>query len=102
LGTGKALEPIRPEDDAGWGLLDWAPHLVDVFMDSMWKTVDYQMEQLLPGRYYRFQIDLAPGREALDDASPETLAYWEGEAAKKLEDMERRGFLKEFLELLLS
>lgn len=71
LGTGTATKPILHEDAKDWGLVGWAPHLLDVSFDGQSDTTDYQLRRLLPlDRFYNFQPVLRSENEAMDDASP--------------------------------
>jgi predicted acylesterase/phospholipase RssA len=76
LGTGRHAEPIhyRP------GLLGWAKPILDIVFDGVSRTAEYQLEQLLPAlpgqrKYYRFQIDLTAGEDALDNTDPGNLQH---------------------------
>src|SRR4051794_36152127 len=55
LGTGEHTRPIRAEDAAGWGRLEWAPRIVDVVFDGVAETVDFEASRLLGDRYVRLQ-----------------------------------------------
>eukprot|EP01111_Echinosteliopsis_oligospora_P001292 TRINITY_DN1194_c0_g1_i1.p1 TRINITY_DN1194_c0_g1~~TRINITY_DN1194_c0_g1_i1.p1 ORF type:complete len:356 (+),score=107.47 TRINITY_DN1194_c0_g1_i1:75-1142(+) len=48
-----------------WGLIEWAPHLVDLLLDSSVEVIDYQCAQLLGPRYQRVDPPL-PKPIALD------------------------------------
>ncbi len=39
--------------NADWGLIQWAPHLVDLMLEGDAGTADYQCRQILDGAYYR-------------------------------------------------
>lgn len=71
MGTGTATQPILYEDAKDWGILRWAPHLIDVTFDANSDAVDYCLRVQLPkDRYFRFQPVLRAENEAMDDASP--------------------------------
>ncbi len=71
LGTGKQDRPIPYEKASGWGKAGWAPRILDVMMDGVSDTVDYQLRQLLDGdHYFRFQADLNLADDDMDDTSP--------------------------------
>jgi hypothetical protein len=95
LGTGRLTRPIRHEDAAGWGLLEWVRPVIDVVFDGVARTVDYQLEHLCgPERYHRFQVRLDGGAsDALDDASAANLAALEERArellATRSDDLDR-------------
>jgi uncharacterized protein len=52
LGTGINPRFIESQD-GNWGLLQWAPHLVDLMLEGGSGVVDYQCRQILEGRYMR-------------------------------------------------
>lgn len=85
VGTGELVEPIRHEDAAGWGLVNWVRPVLDVVFDGVADTVGYQLEQLLePADRLRLQIQL-PRDVGLDDASAEALGLLAAEANRLLE-----------------
>jgi uncharacterized protein len=79
IGTGDKVARAHTEHEvAGWGKLEWAPHILDVVFDGVADVVDYQLKQLCGQPegdgpdYYRFQAVIGPGGSArMDDASPE-------------------------------
>jgi len=74
LGTGNADRPIPFDDAKGWGLAEWAHPLIDVLIDGVSDTVDYEVQELVPdGNYFRFQTDLAPSIQEMDDTHPSTI-----------------------------
>jgi hypothetical protein len=81
LGTGQLTRPITLRQASGWGLIEWARPLIDVVLDGVADTVDYQLRQLMPpGTYVRLQPTLDRASDALDDASPANLALLEDQA----------------------
>jgi len=74
FGTGEHTRRIPHDRAVGYGLVQWAPHLLSVMMDGNSDTVRYQAEQALPpGRHFRFQVRLDAASDDLDDASPANL-----------------------------
>jgi patatin-like phospholipase/acyl hydrolase len=79
LGTGEQLKPLPYDQAKGWGVAHWAKPVLEIVLDGVSSTVDYQMRQILPAtpagvpRYFRFQTRLIHGSESIDDASPENL-----------------------------
>jgi len=68
LGTGALTRRIAYDDARHWGLARWAKPVLDIALDSVSETVDYQLKQLLPaGSYYRFQTSLQRGSERMDE-----------------------------------
>ena len=78
LGTGHPIESYCYEQVVKWSRGDWTRKVMNMTGDGVSTTVDYQLKHLLPDmkgdkRYYRFQITLNPGNEAIDNASPNNL-----------------------------
>lgn len=89
LGTGKQDRPIPYETAAHWGKAGWAPRILDVMMDGVNDTVDYQLRQLLDGdHYFRFQTELTLADDDMDDASPLNLLQLK-EQGERLVEKER-------------
>ena len=68
--------PIEPSDAADFGLVKWARPILEVVLDGVPKTVEYQLEAIGTAHpdtlaYHRFQSPLPTASHALDDASPE-------------------------------
>jgi patatin-like phospholipase/acyl hydrolase len=53
LGTGVMPRYLTTEN-GDWGLLQWAPHLVDLILEGGEGLSDYQCRQILQKRYFRF------------------------------------------------
>lgn len=92
LGTGVTERPILYDEAKDWGLVGWARPVLNVVFDGVSDTVDYQLMQVFPRRYHRFQIDLGgdPGdpdapNDDFDDARPENIRALE----RKAEDLLR-------------
>jgi patatin-like phospholipase/acyl hydrolase len=79
LGTGINHTYIDSPKSPDWGLVQWGPHLVDLFMDGAMGVVDYQCKRLLGDSHYRRLAPVLPGNKAitLDDVSaiPKLLAF---------------------------
>lgn len=74
LGTGGLTRRIPYADAKGWGLARWAQPILDIVLDGVSDTVNYQLAQLCKNKegmrhYYRFQVRLETGSDSLDDAS---------------------------------
>lgn len=52
LGSGSFRKYIEGKA-LGWGLSDWAPHLLDLLMNGSVEVVDFQCKQILREKYYR-------------------------------------------------
>jgi patatin-like phospholipase/acyl hydrolase len=67
LSIGTGLNPhylIAKNRD--WGLLQWAPHMVDIMLEGSSGTAEYQCQQILDKRFFRINPVL-PVPIALDD-----------------------------------
>jgi patatin-like phospholipase/acyl hydrolase len=77
LGTGNENRRVSYEAAKSWGLVGWAPHLIDVIFDGVSDTVDVELEEMLNtgGRrdHFRFQTDLGGASQDMDDADPDNL-----------------------------
>jgi predicted acylesterase/phospholipase RssA len=70
IGTGALTCRIPYNEARNWGLARWVKPVLDIVLDSVSETVDYQLRQLLPpSHYYRFQTTLQRGSEQMDEAS---------------------------------
>eukprot|EP00299_Pterocystis_sp_00344_P017018 c8539_g1_i2.p1 GENE.c8539_g1_i2~~c8539_g1_i2.p1 ORF type:complete len:301 (-),score=81.07 c8539_g1_i2:55-957(-) len=54
LSTGTFAQTISAQSDADWGLVQWAPHLIDLIVHSMWGVTESACEMLLADRFYRW------------------------------------------------
>ncbi len=74
LGVGEFRKPIAYETAKSWGLLAWAPPVIDCAMDGTADTVHYQISECFGANveYHRFQIELTGSNgptDCIDDAS---------------------------------
>ena len=70
LGTGEVSHPLPYSDAKDWGLIGWAPKLIDVILTAMGPTVSFELDQLAPlVDQVRLQSSLEGASEDLDDAS---------------------------------
>jgi len=87
LGTGSLVRPLPYARVRGWGRLEWAQPILDVVFDGVADTIDFQLDQLLPGgRYVRLQTRLEEASDDLDDASPGNLAALRREGDRLVRD----------------
>ncbi len=94
LGTGKQDRPIPYERASRWGKAGWAPRILDVMMDGIGDTVDYQLRQLLDNEhYFRFQTELTLADDDMDDVSPVNLLRLR-EQGERLVEKERESITK--------
>jgi hypothetical protein len=86
VGTGRAPArepghsggPISYKDARHWGLVEWAIPILNVALDGVAKTVDYELAQLcepVGGRptYYRLESPLPTASAAMDNVEPENI-----------------------------
>jgi patatin-like phospholipase/acyl hydrolase len=79
LGTGERTRPLLYKEASGWGLARWAQPILNVVLDGVSSTVDYQLRHILPPdgqgrkRYWRFQTRLSADTDAMDDARPDNI-----------------------------
>lgn len=82
LGTGQLDRIISYEKAKKWGLLCWAPNILDILFDGESDTVDHQLKKLLIQEnsfrnYYRFQIPIPQNAQGSDNISVENLELLE-------------------------
>ena len=90
LGTGELSRCLPYQQAKNWGAVRWAMPMLDVVLDGVSRTVDYQLRQILPGanhseRYYRFQATLDGHNHRLDDAGARNIAALRNVADKLIE-----------------
>ena len=61
LGTGSLTHPYPYGEVKGWGVVQWAQPLLDILLDGVAATVDYQMRQILPEPLLPLHGRPAPG-----------------------------------------
>jgi patatin-like phospholipase/acyl hydrolase len=93
VGTGQAHQTIGYAAARSWGLIGWAPRVLDVVFDGVSDTVDYQLAQVLPAAsgkvsYFRLQCALDRNTEAMDDVSPANLARLRATGEKLVADQQ--------------
>lgn len=69
VGTGERTAPIPAREAREWGALEWAPHILSVFMDGGIDAQDYIARTIAGERYVRLQHELPAGLGRMDDAS---------------------------------
>jgi len=108
LGTGETGTPYPYEEVMDWGLIEWVRPLIDILMQGVSESVDYQMRHLLPPyddqeatpRYLRFNVELEPDHAALDDASEAHTSRLAGYADRLVQSETNRAKLDRAVELL--
>lgn len=93
LGTGQMNRSLPYGQARHWGVAEWAVPILNTVFDGVSSTVDYQMRQLLPASYYRFDTTLDGHNHSLDNASPANLTALKALAAgmieKRADDLEQ-------------
>ncbi len=79
LGCGQTRCRVPYHKARKWGFFGWGAHLVRISLGGASHMIDRELEQLLPARagrrrLYRFQHDLEPGQESIDDIRPRNIA----------------------------
>ena len=59
---------LHGDEDADWGLRQWAPHLLDLLVDASSVTVDMNLRLLLNEGYHRVDPPL-PWRISIEDTA---------------------------------
>lgn len=57
FGNGEYKKYINKEN-INWGLIQWAPHLINIIMDGGLSLTDYQCQQILKDKYLRIQPEM--------------------------------------------
>lgn len=86
VGTGRPPNDVSAGQAEDWGIAQWAPSLVGIFMGGSDEAVHYVASQLLSStRYIRMQVDI-PGRMSpLDDASESNIRDLKRRANEELD-----------------
>jgi patatin-like phospholipase/acyl hydrolase len=90
VGTGFHDEPILPQHSSNWGLLGWAPRLIDVMFEGQADLATREVAQLLASsrslrRQWRLQVSLSRAY-ALDDISAANIAFLKESTARFIAD----------------
>ncbi len=80
LGVGEQTSPFKYADVVTWGKLAWAQPAIDILMDGITETVDYQIREAMSAHthYLRLQTRLGDKNgspaDAIDDGSQQNVA----------------------------
>lgn len=94
LGTGELTRPYKYEDVKDWGQMNWLKPMMSCMFDGVTDATDYQLKQLLPNNYYRFQTKLDEGYDDLDNVSQTNLTA----LTKKANEIIQKPLFKELIE----
>jgi predicted acylesterase/phospholipase RssA len=86
LGTGSLMQTIPLDLAKNWGTLLWVKPLLNAMFDGVSSTVDFQLRQLLPTGYYRFQPALNGHNHSLDNTSRANMAALKALANKMIDE----------------
>ncbi len=94
LGTGELMRTISYQEAKNWGKIQWLSPLLSCMFDGVSDAVNYQLEELLENKYYRFQTKLTTASDDMDNASQSNLDALRKEAENLIRNQ------KEKIELL--
>ena len=100
LGTGSLMQTVPLQLAKNWGCLLWVKPLLNAMFDGVSSTVDFQLRQLLPTGYYRFQPSLNGRNHSLDNTSRANMQALKALANKMID--ERSADLESLSEQLTS
>ncbi len=86
LGTGSLMQTVPEGQARNWGCLQWAKPLLNAMFDGVSSTVDFQLRQLMPTGYHRFQPALNAANRSLDNTSPGNMAALKALANRMIEE----------------
>lgn len=86
LGTGSSMQALPVEQARNWGCLQWAKPLLNAMFDGVSSTVDFQLRQLMPTGYYRFQPTLNAANHSLDNTNPANVAALKALASRMIDE----------------
>ncbi|MGF1534671.1 MAG: patatin-like phospholipase family protein [Bernardetiaceae bacterium] len=78
IGTGATNKSYAFDSVKKWGMVEWIRPVIDVMMDGVAKTVDYQLRQIYdaverPQQYLRIDPTLGDATPDMDNATPRNL-----------------------------
>jgi|SRR5579859_5988268 len=88
LGTGRNNQFLAVQD-ASWGWVQWAPHIIDIMLGGNAGVADYECRQFLGPRYFR-----------LDPLLPETINLGDVSKIPRLVDIAERVMLEAAIDWL--
>ena len=79
LGTGQCRKSYPYAEAKDWGLVGWARPMLDILMQGVSESVDYQMQYILPPtrdgqkHYFRLNPDIPAENSEMSDVSPSNM-----------------------------
>lgn len=95
LGTGHISKPYLYEKAKSWGQAQWLRPIIDILMQGVSETVDYQMRYVLPPahdgtpQYLRINPDVPEENAEMSDVSDKNVAGLQAIAAKAIADNDK-------------
>lgn len=95
LGTGHVTKPYLYDKAKNWGQAQWLRPILDILMQGVSETVDYQMRYVLPPdqngtpQYVRINPDIPEENAEMSDVSDKNIAGLQAVAAKAIQDNDR-------------
>ncbi|MCC6723592.1 MAG: patatin-like phospholipase family protein [Saprospiraceae bacterium] len=92
LGTGRATKPYLYEEAKGWGAPKWIRPLLDILMQGVSESVDYQMRYILPDapdgtpHYRRINPIIPEELSEMDNADAENIKGLMAKAQEAIDD----------------
>lgn len=92
LGTGRIVKPYRYADAKSWGATQWLRPILDILMQGVSETVDYQMQYVLPPRpdgtkqYVRLNPLIPEENSEMSDVSEKNIAALQTIARQAIAD----------------
>jgi hypothetical protein len=88
LGTGRGNQFLTTQD-ADWGWVQWAPHIIDIMLGGTSGVAEYECRQLLSARFHR-----------LDPLLPETIDLGDISKIPRLVEIAERVMLETTIDWL--
>jgi len=92
LGTGRVVKPYRYEDAKSWGMTQWLRPILDILMQGVSETVDYQMNYVLPPdsdgskHYIRINPDIPEENSEMSDVSEKNIRGLQAVAQRAVQE----------------
>lgn len=104
LGTGRVVKPYRYESAKSWGMAQWIRPIIDILMQGVSESVDYQMSYVLPPgahgtrHYARINPVIPEENSEMSDVSEQNIRGLQAVARKAVEENE--ALIEEVCEVL--
>lgn len=94
LGTGRVIKPYHYKEAKSWGMTEWLRPIIDILMQGVSETVDYQMNYVLPTgpdgsrHYIRINPVIPEENSEMSDVSEKNIQGLKDIAHKAIEENE--------------